>query len=148
MSAPGKALPLAGGLSGGLPAGTQHDVLLRGTTIQADLAGGHIPSTLAELGGAADLLPAHHETDLGPTDVYFTHWQGGGGLRRPAAARARPQSRPTSSRTRFPSAAADEVYGVVLGDDGHVDVDATTSRRASLRRSRAGLDDDRQEVTA
>ena len=90
VSAPGKALPLASGLSGGLPAGTQHDVLLRGTDVAALFAAGRMPGSLTDLAGDTDLLPAHHETDLGPDDVYYTHWQGGGGygdpLRRDPAA--------------------------------------------------------------
>ncbi|MBA3523522.1 MAG: hydantoinase B/oxoprolinase family protein, partial [Geodermatophilaceae bacterium] len=93
VSAPGKALPLASGLSGGLPAGTQYDVLMRGTDVAAHFAAGRIPSSLADLGGDTDLLPAHHETDLGPDDVYYTQWQGGGGygdplLREPEAVAA------------------------------------------------------------
>ena len=146
VSAPGKALPLASGLSGGLPAGTQHDVLLRNTTITADLAGGHIPSTLADLGGTTDLLPSHHETDLGPADVYYTHWQGGGGygdplLREPSAVATDVLAH------KVTRAGASDVYGVTLDDDGTVDEEATTRGRATLRRSRAGLDDDPQEVT-
>ncbi|QRP42697.1 hydantoinase B/oxoprolinase family protein [Amycolatopsis sp. FDAARGOS 1241] len=147
VSAPGKALPLAGGLSGGLPAGTQHDVLLRSTTVRADLAGGHIPSSLAELGGTPDVLPTHHETELGEADVYFTHWQGGGGygdplLRDPSAVAADVLAHKVSPR------GATDVYGVVLGTDGTVDDEGTRTRRNALRRIRAGLDDDRTEATA
>jgi len=140
VSAPGKALPLAAGLSGGLPAGTQHDVLLRGTTVRAALTEGRIPSSLDELGGEQDLLPSHHETDLGPDDVYFTHWQGGGGygdpLRRAPAAVASDVRAHKVSQT-----GADEVYGVVLNDDGSADEEATARRRTALRRSRAGLEE-------
>jgi N-methylhydantoinase B len=35
---------------------------------------------------------------------------------------------------------AEEVYGVVLDAGGAADPEATTTRRAALRRSRAGLD--------
>jgi N-methylhydantoinase B len=147
VSAPGKALPLAGGLAGGLPAGTQHDVLLRSTTVHADFADGRIPSSLAELGGEPDVLPTHHETELGGDDVYFTHWQGGGGygdplLRDPAAVAADLLAHKVS-----PAGVAD-VYGVVLTADGTVDTEATGTRRTALRRSRAGLDEDCQEATA
>ena len=139
VSAPGKALPLAGGLSGGLPAGTQHDALLRGTDVAALVAAGRIPGSLTDLAGEADLLPAHHETDLGPDDVYYTHWQGGGGygdplLRDPAAVAADVLAHKVSPQ------GAGEVYGVVLGADGLADLDATTTRRAALRRSRAGIE--------
>jgi N-methylhydantoinase B len=140
VSAPGKALPLASGLSGGLPAGTQHDVLLRGSSVRAGFAEGRIPASLEELRGERDLLPAHHETDLGPDDVYYTHWQGGGGYgdplrREPAAVAADVLAHKVSRQ------GADEVYGVVLDEGGHPDVDATTRRRTGLRRSRAGLEE-------
>jgi N-methylhydantoinase B len=140
VSAPGKALPLAAGLSGGMPAGTQHDVLLRGTPIRTALAGGRLPATLDEIGGAAELLPSHHETDLGPDDVYYTHWQGGGGygdplLRDPAAVAADVTAHKVSAQ------AAAQVYGVALGPDGTADAAATDRGRAVLRRRRAGLPD-------
>jgi N-methylhydantoinase B len=139
VSAPGKALPLAAGLSGGLPAGTQHDVLLRGTGVHGELARGRIPSTLDDLGGDRELLPAHHETDLGSDDVYFTHWQGGGGygdplLREPAAVEVDVLAHKVSRE------GAADVYGVVLDDTGQVDADATAHRRRVLRRRRAGLE--------
>jgi N-methylhydantoinase B len=140
VSAPGKALPLAAGLSGGLPAGTQHDVLMRGTGVRATLAGGRVPASLDDIGGAQELVPAHHETDLGPDDVYFTHWQGGGGygdalLRDPAAVAADVAARKVSAR------AAADVYGVSLAPGGAVDLTETESNRAVLRRRRAGLED-------
>ncbi|GHE08267.1 hydantoinase B/oxoprolinase family protein [Klenkia taihuensis] len=139
VSAPGKALPLAGGLAGGLPAGTQYDVLVRDTDVHARFAAGRIPASLDELAGTTDLVPTHHETDLGPADVYFTHWQGGGGygdpLRRDPAAVA-----DDVAAHKVSPGGASEVYGVVLDDRGAVDDGATTARRDALRRSRAGLD--------
>ena len=145
VSAPGKALPLASGLSGGLPAGTQHDVLVRGTDVLDQLAAGRIPGALSELSGSTDLLPAHHETDLGASDVYYTHWQGGGGYgdplrREPAAVAADVLGHKVSAQGAY------EVYGVVLNDHGEPERSATSTRRAALRRSRAGLD--AEEVTA
>ena len=43
VSAPGKALPLAAGVSGGMPAGTQFDVLIRNANVSEILAAGHLP---------------------------------------------------------------------------------------------------------
>lgn len=139
VSAPGKALPLATGLAGAFPAGTQHDVLLRGAGVATAFAAGRVPASLDEVGGEPDLLPSHHETDLGPADVYFTHWQGGGGygdplLRDPAAVAADVEAHKVSDR------GAREVYGVVLAD-GVPDLAATTTERARLRRVRAGLEE-------
>jgi N-methylhydantoinase B len=147
VSAPGKALPLAGGLAGGLPAGTQHDVILRSTAVDDTFRSGRIPATLADVGGQSEILPSHHETDLAATDVYFTHWQGGGGygdplLREPAAVAADVVAHKVSA------GAADEVYGVVLTPQGAVDPAATEARRSAVRLSRAGLTDDRQEIEA
>lgn len=138
VSAPGKALPLASGTSGGLPAGTQHDVLLRNTSIRQEFASGRIPASLDGVGGTHELVPTHHETDLGPDDVYYTHWQGGGGygdplLRQPAAVAGDVGAHKVSRN------GAEQVYGVLLDDHGRVDEDATRDRRTTLRRRRAGL---------
>jgi N-methylhydantoinase B len=145
VSAPGKALPLAPGVSGGLPAGTQYDVLLRGTAIRDALAQGRIPASLDEVGGERELVPVHLETGMGPDDVYYTHWQGGGGygdplLRDPAAVAADVVAHKVSPR------GAEEVYGVAFDEHGHVDEAATRDRRAALRRHRAGLEN--EEVPA
>jgi len=139
VSAPGKALPLAAGTSGGLPAGTQYDVLVRGSSIRGALAQGWIPSSLEAVGGDRELVAAHHETDLGPDDVYYTHWQGGGGygdplLRDPAAVAADVRAHKVSRR------GAEEVYGVEFDEHGHIAGEATERRRAALRRRRAGLE--------
>jgi N-methylhydantoinase B len=147
VSAPGKALPLAAGTSGGLPAGTQFDVLLRATDIRAVFDSGRIPASLDDVGGARELLPAHHETDLGSEDVYYTHWQGGGGYgdplrREPTAVVADLRAHKVSPR------GAEEVYGVVLDGNGAVDEDATENRRAALRRRRAGIDTEAAEIPA
>jgi N-methylhydantoinase B len=115
-------------------------VLLRGTRVRAALAAGRQPGSLDDIGGATEMVPSHHETDLGPDDVYFTHWQGGGGygdplLRAPAAVAA-----DVASRKVTPQAAA-TVYGVTLGADGQPDLAETERSRAALRRRRAGLDE-------
>jgi N-methylhydantoinase B len=142
VSAPGKALPLAPGVSGGLPAGTQYDVLLRGTAIRDAFARGRIPDSLDDVGGERELVPVHLETAMGPDDVYYTHWQGGGGygdplLRDPAAV-----ARDVVAHKVSPLG-AEEVYGVAFDDHGNVDEQATADRRAALRRRRAGLSEER-----
>ncbi|MCU1605765.1 MAG: acxB [Modestobacter sp.] len=139
VSAPGKALPLAAGLSGGLPAGTQHDVLMRGTDIRGQFSRGRIPTSLEEIGGSPDLLPAHHETELGADDVYYTHWQGGGGYGDPLLREPSAVATDVVAHKVSPQGAA-EVYGVVLDEHGDADVEATAERRRALRRTRAGLD--------
>jgi len=141
VSAPGKAVPLAHGLCGGYPASNSYDVLIRAGDVHRQFAAGRIPATLDDIVGEHDLLPAHAETDLAVNDVYYTHWQGGGGygdpLRRDPA-----QVAVDVASLRVSAAAADTIYGVVLDADGHVDTAATAQRRDALRKSRAFATDD------
>lgn len=132
VSAPGKALPLAPGLAGGYPAATSYDVLMRDTNVSAILANGVIPGSLQEIGGRHDILPSHLETDLGGNDVYFTHWQGGGGYGDPLL--RDPQLVATDVVTlRVSRSAASDIYGVILQTDGAVDIAGTEARRRELR---------------
>nr|WP_274636399.1 hydantoinase B/oxoprolinase family protein [Microbacterium bovistercoris] len=138
VSAPGKALPLATGLSGGQPAGTQYDVLIRDSRVREILASGRIPRTLDDLSGNEELVPTHHETDLGPADVYFTHWQGGGGYGDPLLREPELVARDVLARKVSPQSAHD-VYGVVLDGTGQIDLAATEATRQQLKLVRAGL---------
>ncbi|WP_181019745.1 hydantoinase B/oxoprolinase family protein [Nonomuraea typhae] len=138
VSANGKSVPQAPGLSGGYPAATQWDVLIRGSSVREQLAGGRIPQSLPELGGTPDTLPPHLETDLDAGDVYFTHWQGGGGIgdplhREPDRVAADVRGGKVSPR------AAREVYGVALTPERTADPAATEALRRRLRYERAGL---------
>jgi N-methylhydantoinase B len=137
VSAPGKAIPLAPGLAGGYPAATSYDVLMRGTNVPTMLARGFIPGTLEEIGGGQEILPSHVETDMTAADVYYTHWQGGGGYGDPL--RRDPQQVCLDvASLRVSAPAASEIYGVVLKADGTVDAPATEARRRDLRGSRRG----------
>jgi N-methylhydantoinase B len=139
VSASGKAIPQSTGLAGGYPAGTQHDVLVRGSAVRALFAGGRLPADLGELGGQAEIVPPHLETDLAFDDVYYTHWQGGGGYGDPLLRDPELVRRDVLAGKVTPGAGRD-VYGVVTAADGSVDTDGTQDARALLRRERAGLE--------
>jgi N-methylhydantoinase B len=137
VSAPGKALPLAPGLAGGYPSATSYDVLMRGTNVRAMLAKGFIPGTLEEIDGRHEILPSHVETDMAADDVYFTHWQGGGGYGDPL--RRDPQQVAVDVASfRVSPRAASEIYGVMLKADGTADASATEACRGELRHARIG----------
>jgi N-methylhydantoinase B len=141
VSANGKAVPQAPGLSGGYPAATQWDVLVRDSSARRRLAEGTIPAGLDDLGGRADTLPPHLETDLGESDVYFTHWQGGGGIGDPLLREPEAVARDVALG-KVSRRAAEEVYGVRLREQHtgcHVDAGGTEEHRHHLRRARAGL---------
>jgi len=138
VSATGKAIPQASGLSGGYPAATQWDVLMRGTDVLEQFAAGRIPQSFEAIGGADELMPVHHETDMSDRDVYFTHWQGGGGVGDPLRRSPERVAADVSDGT-VSAASAGTIYGVVLDGSGNADLPATDARRTELRRERAGL---------
>lgn len=138
VSAPGKAIPQAPGLSGGYPANTEYDVLVRGSSARSQLAVGTIPSTLDQLGGEAQIVPPHLETDVGAEDVYYTHWQGGGGFGDPLLRDPRAVCRDVEEG-KVSTEAATRIYGVIIGPGGDVDEAETETRRRDLRRERAGV---------
>ncbi|PFG66189.1 hydantoinase B/oxoprolinase family protein [Enemella evansiae] len=140
VSANGKSVPMAPGIAGGYPAATQWDVLVRDSTAREQLAEGRIPQSLTDLGGRADTLPPHLETDLAAGDVYFTHWQGGGGVGDPLH---REPDRVAADvlAGKVSDTGAREVYGVVLTRAGQPDLDATETLRQQLRRQRAGVEE-------
>ncbi len=137
VSSPGKALPLAHGLCGGYPANNSYDVLVRATDVHQQFAAGRIPRNLQDIVGQHDELPSHAETDLDPGDVYYTHWQGGGGYGDPLL-RDPHEVVHDIHRQRVSAHAADMIYGVVCDADGTLDDAATQTRRNQLREVRAG----------
>lgn len=135
MSTSGKATAQNPGLAGGYPGNLGHDVIVHGAGVGEMFAAGMLPTSLAELSGNAEITQCFAESVLAPGDVLYMNCQGGGGygdpiLRDPAAV-ARDYGDGLISL-----AAAREIYGVVLSEDGNVDRPATTERRAQIRNAR------------
>jgi len=136
VSHTGKALPQAAGVSGGYPANTAYDVVVRGSAVAAEFAAGRVPENLDQLGGEQESVPPEFEGMLANGDVYYTRWQGGGGYgdpldREPAAVFADLEAE------KVTEAGAEGVYGVVVAAGG-VDNDATAKRRDEIRTRRGG----------
>lgn len=130
----GKAVSQNVGLSGGHPGNTQIDLILRGSAARGLIEQGRVPGALDELGGEREVVQCEGSATLNPTDVFYMHWQAGGGygdplLRDPAAVVRDIAALSVSER------AAWEVYGVVA-PGGELDEAATEARRAELRRER------------
>ncbi|MFD9700383.1 hydantoinase B/oxoprolinase family protein [Lentzea sp. NPDC059081] len=132
VSGNGKAANQNVGLAGGYPGNSQLDLVVRGISSPQATA---LPTDLGELGGEVEVLPCEGESDLGPGDALYLHWQAGGGY-------GDPLLRPADSvgedvrQARVSAEAARDVYGVVV-EDGEVDPTATEDARAALRRRRA-----------
>lgn len=136
VSGGGKAMPQSSGMSGGYPANTQYDVAVRNSNIRELLSQGTVVTDIDQVQGEHEPMPPHLETKLGLDDVYFLAWQGGGGYgdplhREPDAVAA------DVLAEKVTSAAARDVYGVILHGDKTVDHDATVEQRRAIRRDRA-----------
>jgi N-methylhydantoinase B len=123
------------GFGGGLPgAGSTYHVI-RASNVPALLEGGELPLP-DRLDGRTELLrnKVGHLT-LGRDDVLVMVSGGGGGLGDPLL---RPASTVADDvRAGYVTAQhADAAYGVVLGDDGEADPEATAARRLEIRRLR------------
>ncbi|MGE9808935.1 hydantoinase B/oxoprolinase family protein [Janibacter sp. G1551] len=134
LASAGKAVAQNNGLAGGYPGNTGLDAVVRQANVSQVLADGRIPQSLDELGADVEIGHCYAQSYLAPGEVLYMNWQGGGGygdplLRDPEAVRH------DVLEDKVTAAAAEAVYGVVLGD-GDVDGAATESRRTALRDER------------
>lgn len=141
FSGSGKATSMNTGLAGGYPGNTQLDVVVRDSVIRDAFAAGVVPQNVADLGGTQDVMASEVETVVGLQDAVFVHWQSGGGYGDPLLRDPEVVGHDVTE-AKISSAAAHDVYGIVLTNDGAVDSAATVSRRVALRvarRKAAGL---------
>ncbi|MGN9781298.1 hydantoinase B/oxoprolinase family protein [Nonomuraea sp. ZG12] len=136
VSGTGKVANQNVGLAGGHPGNSQLDLVVRGVNDPQLAQATAIPGDLGELGGDIEVLPCEGESDLGPGDALYLHWQAGGGYGDPLL-RTAGSVREDVRQARVSAAAARDVYGVVLREDGDVDATATGETREELRRRRA-----------
>jgi N-methylhydantoinase B len=138
VSHSGKALPMSNGISGGYPANTAYDVLIRDSNVKALMDSGKLPGRLEDIQGNCEIIPPEGETDFFARDVYYTCWQGGGGHGDPLL--RNPQRVQSDVREQKVSVeAARDIYGVSLeGETLEVDSEKTAGFRDELRRKRSG----------
>jgi N-methylhydantoinase B len=134
-SGAGKAVNVNVGAAGGYPGNSQLDVIVRNSRIHEILGRGGIPSRLDELGRDSYIVQCQDETILGPQDVYYMRWTGGGGFGDPLL--RDPQLVATDARDGLVSyGAARTLYGVVLTPGRSVDENGTDELRSRLRSGR------------
>jgi N-methylhydantoinase B len=138
-----EGVPKTMGILGGLPGCTGDTLLLEGSNVRQSFAAGQLAGSLDELTGERR-RPFGKGEALAVDDATVIEWNWGG-----SAGYGDPI-------TRSPARVASDVahgivsagsverdFGVVLGADGVLDEDATTSRRGAIRRERlaaAGID--------
>lgn len=133
----GASQPEAHGLFGGCPGSIQPSLLLQGTGVAAQFAGGFLPSSLNEIDcRQVKLLEAKDRDVLNSGDALLTISSGGGGygdpLLRPPQAVHRDYLLGISS-----PATVRDIYGIVIDEsDRSLDVAATSERRRQIREER------------
>jgi N-methylhydantoinase B len=135
-SGSGKAVPMNLGLAGGYPGNTQLDIVIRNADVAGLMKAGQIPQSLDEISGQQDVLASEIETTLNPIDVYFMHWQAGGGYGDPLHRDPSLVAADVREFKVIPKTACD-IYGVVFeAGSGEVDLLATERRRDEIRAER------------
>jgi N-methylhydantoinase B len=126
------------GLFGGYPSPAAKFEVYRSTNLKELLAGGEVPRTADELqaGERFRLRGKSNGTPLGDGDVIVSTAAGGGGFGDPLDREPELVARDVSAGHVSVRAAGD-VYGVVVGEQGVLEGDATEHRRAAIRAERA-----------
>jgi N-methylhydantoinase B len=135
----------ARGVGGGLPAAASHYHVVRGSNLDALMAGGEMP-TEARLDGEYSAVASKvGSLTVKEGDVFVFTSNGGGGYGDPLL--RDPESVAWDLRGGYITAdAARDIYGVVQGDNGDVDVAATEASRRAMRTARIGKAPAREAV--
>jgi N-methylhydantoinase B len=135
----GNATPTSPGMMGGYPGSVNVYKFLRASDVRTRFDKREIPGDIAELKGREELLQLRQENfSQGPEDVYAVVWSAAGGYgdpfeRDPERVRADVVENRAVSRE-----SAREVYGVVVGESGALDLETTRQLRAAERKRRRG----------
>jgi len=135
VSSTGKAFPQATGMSGGYPANTAYDVMFRNSTMRDQLRRTGLPRKLADIDGQPEFIQVAVDSYMSWDDVYYTHWQGGGGYGDPLMREPASVAKDIAEGKVTPLAAR-EVYGVIPIEGCRADEEATRHCRQELRSSR------------
>lgn len=133
LSAKGIGVPMSVGVFGGYPACTIGLELFRGANID------ELPESYDALRGAESQPVQWGEFNLGPRDVLYVRFMGGGGYGDPIDREAALVAADVGAEL-VSAQAAHDIYGVVLTDTGAVDEGATARRRLGIRAERVGSD--------
>lgn len=135
LSSSGMATAQNQGLAGGHPGNTGHNVVVRGVDLEGMFAHGELKTDLAALNGETEIAQCMTGGELGHGDVLYLHCQGGGGYGDPL--RRDPQAVAADLRAgKIGKGTADRIHGVVVSDEGELDLPATTLRRSAIQQER------------
>jgi N-methylhydantoinase B len=132
----GASHPETKGVLGGLPGSIQRNLVLRGAGVRERFAQGRVPLSVEEAGcQRLEVMEAKHATWLEVSDAWVNFCTGGGGYGDPLD-REPERARVDVRRGLCTRDEARRLYGVVINDDGTVDVQATAAARSDARAER------------
>jgi len=130
----GNAIPTSPGLMGGYPAATNAYKFKRETDILERFASRQIPGDIADVKGSEVTLGLRQENFLqNPRDVYAVIWSAAGGFGDPLERDPERVRKDVIDDRCVSIAAARELYGVVITEEGLVDEAATRKLRSGRR---------------
>ena len=128
--------PAAHGLSGGMPAPLQSNVLLRKAAVKDLFARGLVPDAEEQIEAAElEVIPAQAMTMVADDDCRVSLVTGGGGYGDPLL-RDESSVETDVRRARISDEVARQVYGVVINETGSCDHEATREQRDQIRAER------------
>ena len=132
----GNATPTSSGMMGGYPSSTNAYTFLRDTNIFTSIRTSTMPGDTSEISGREEVLQLRQENfQQNAADVYAVRWTGGGGFGDPFD-RVPADIEKDIEDYAVTAAAARSLYGAIVNEQGMVDVEATASERARIRRGR------------
>jgi N-methylhydantoinase B len=132
----GNAIPTSPGMMGGYPATTNAYKFKRGTDVLERLAASAMPADIADVKGEEVTLQLRQENfQQQPADVYAVIWSAAGGFGDPFEREPEKVRQDVIDNRSVSIAAARDIYGVVIADDGVVDPEATRLLRSGRRQA-------------
>jgi len=130
----GNAIPTSPGMMGGYPGSVNVYKFKRTTDVLDQLQKKQIPADIAAVKGEEVTLQLREENFVQkPEDVYAVLWSAAGGFGDPLERDPEKVREDVIENRSVSSAAAREIYGVVIGADGSLDRAATSRLRAERR---------------
>lgn len=124
----------ARGIMGGFPGGTSGHWLIKSANVKKLMSNGKVP-TFEMIEGEKELLPAKYSFPISSEDVFVQFEGGGGGLGDPLK-RNPERVRQDLYDGYITTKMAEDVYGVIVNEDGQVDYTETSLKRAMMKRQR------------
>ncbi|MGB5080759.1 MAG: hydantoinase B/oxoprolinase family protein [Burkholderiales bacterium] len=137
----GNAIPTAPGMMGGYPGSVNVYKFVRATDIRERMRRSDLPGDIGELRGTEEVLQLRQGNFLqDPADAYAVIWSAAAGYGDPGERDPQRVRADVTESRAVSREAAREIYGVVIGEEGALDPNATEELRGERRAARVRRD--------